>query len=260
MAGDPIISVRNLAARYGEDVILEGVSLEVYKGEILVILGSSGCGKSTLLRHMVGLDRVAAGKVMIDGVDITTCRSQEYHRILRKIGVLFQGGALFGSMTIGENVALPITEYSQLEKGPIEALVKMKLCAVGLDGYENHLPSEISGGMKKRAGLARSLALNPSILFLDEPTSGLDPVISAEIDDLIRHINQSLGTTMVIVTHDLGTIMRVADRSIMLDKTRKGIIAEGDPHELKRLSANPIVRNFFLRQARDPTAESESRP
>jgi len=259
MAEEPIISVRNLTARYGEDVILEGVSLDVYGGEILVILGSSGCGKSTLLRHMVGLDRVSAGSVVIDGIDITTCRSQEYHRTLRKIGVLFQGSALFGSMTIGENVALPISEYTKLDKGPIGALVKMKLCAVGLDGYENHLPSEISGGMKKRAGLARSLALNPSILFLDEPTSGLDPIISAEIDGLIRRINQSLGTTMVIVTHDLGTIMQVADRSIMLDKSRKGIIAEGDPHELKRLSSNPIVRNFFLRQARDPTAESESR-
>jgi len=260
MSKDTIISVRNIVAGYKGDTILDGVSLDVFRGEILVILGSSGCGKSTLLRHMVGLDRVMSGTVVIDGVDITQCDNREYHGTLRKLGVLFQGSALFGSMTIGENVALPILEYCGLDNADVESLARMKLCAVGLDGYENHLPSEISGGMKKRAGLARSLALNPRILFLDEPTSGLDPVISAEIDELIRRINQSLGTTMVIVTHDLGTILSVADRSIMLDKTRKGIIAEGDPHELKRLSANPIVRNFFLRQTQDSRAESETQP
>ena len=257
MFENPIISVRNIVAGYGEDIILNGVSLDVFRGEVIVILGASGCGKSTLLRHMVGLDRVTSGTVVIDGVDITQCTSQEYHRTLRKIGVLFQSSALFGSMTIGENVTLPILKYSGLSKDAAASLAKMKLCAVGLDGYENHLPSEISGGIKKRAGLARSIALNPGVLFLDEPTSGLDPVISAEIDGLIRRINQSLGTTMVIVTHDLGTILSVADRSIMLDNSRKGIIAEGDPHELKRLSVNPIVRNFFLRQAKSPVEAPE---
>jgi phospholipid/cholesterol/gamma-HCH transport system ATP-binding protein len=243
-----IIEVRDLTARYGEDVILDGLSLTVQEGEILVILGGSGCGKSTLLRHMVGLDKPSSGKVFIDGEDITLPDEVNLQLALKKIGILFQGSALFGSMTIGENVALPMEEHICLSKPAIAGLVRMKLGMVGLSGYENHFPSEISGGMKKRAGLARALALNPKILFLDEPSAGLDPILSAEIDQLILHINRSLGTTIVIVTHELESVFTVARRVVMLDKSKKGIIAQGDPRELQEHSENELVRRFFNRQ------------
>jgi len=249
MKNKAIISVKNLIARYDEELILDNITLDVFKNEILVILGGSGCGKTTLMRHMVGLNEPFSGKVFIDDVDITACDDETLSHTLRKVGVLFQGAALFGSMTLAENVALPIMEYSRLPKRSVDNLVRMKLCMVDLGGYENYLPSELSGGMKKRAGLARALALNPRILFLDEPTAGLDPVISAEIDDLILKLNQSLGTTMVIVTHELPSIFNVAQRVIMLDKSTKGIIAEGDPIYLKEHSANQYVRQFFNRKA-----------
>jgi phospholipid/cholesterol/gamma-HCH transport system ATP-binding protein len=242
-----IIRVENLVARYGEELILDNITLDIFKNEIMVILGGSGCGKTTLMRHMVGLNLPYSGKVFIDDVDITTCDDDILSHTLRKVGVLFQGAALFGSMTLAENVALPIMEYSRLPKRSVDNLVRMKLCMVDLGGYENYLPSELSGGMKKRAGLARALALNPKILFLDEPTAGLDPVISTEIDDLILKLNQSLGTTMVIVTHELHSIFNVAQRVIMLDKSTKGIIAEGDPRYLKEHSANRFVRQFLNR-------------
>lgn len=241
--------MRNLVAQYGQDRILDNVSFDIFEGEIFVILGGSGCGKSTLLRHMIGLNRPYAGSVMIEDSDITCCDPATFQRTLRKFGVLFQSGALIGSMTVGENVALPIAEYTGLPPRAISSLVKMKLAMVGLDGYENHLPSEISGGMKKRAGLARAMALNPRILFLDEPSAGLDPITSAEIDDLILRINAMIGTTMVIVTHELASIFAVASRIIMLDKKKKGIIAEGDPKYLKDHSQVPEVRRFFNRQA-----------
>lgn len=249
MENKAIIRVKNLVARYHEELILDDITLDVFKNEILVILGGSGCGKTTLMRHMVGLNEPDSGKVFIDDVDITTCDDEILSHTLRKVGVLFQGAALFGSMTLAENVALPIMEYSKLPKRSVDNLVRMKLCMVELGGYENYLPSELSGGMKKRAGLARALALNPKILFLDEPTAGLDPVISSEIDDLILKLNQSLGTTMVIVTHELPSIFNVAQRVIMLDKSTKGIIAEGDPMYLKEHSENQFVRQFFNRNA-----------
>ncbi|MBW1837445.1 MAG: ATP-binding cassette domain-containing protein [Deltaproteobacteria bacterium] len=248
MENEPIIKVRNLIAQYGEDVILDNITFDIFKGEVFVILGASGCGKSTLLRHIVGLDRAVAGKVIIDGVDITSCTDNAFHNTLRKIGILFQSSALFGSMTIAENIALPIEEYSDLPKNAIDHLVRMKLCMVDLGGYENYLPSEISGGMKKRAGLARALALNPEIVFFDEPTSGLDPVSSAEIDELILSINKIIGTTIVVVTHELDSIFSIAQRVIMLDKSTKGIIAEGDPRLLKDNADNLSVRHFFNRQ------------
>ena len=248
MSRQPIIQVRDLVARYGEETILEGVSFEVFEGEIFVILGGSGCGKSTLLKHLIGLIRPHSGQVIIDGEDITRADSEVYHRLLRKIGILYQGGALFGSMTLAENVALPITEYTDLSSDLVSALVRMKLNLVQLEGYEDYLPSEISGGMKKRAGLARAMALNPKILFFDEPSAGLDPVTSAGLDRLILHLNKSLGTTMVIVTHELQSILAVAQRVIMLDKATKGIIAEGDPAHLRETSRNPLVWRFFNRQ------------
>jgi phospholipid/cholesterol/gamma-HCH transport system ATP-binding protein len=248
MNRQPIIQVKDLVARYGEETILEGVSFEVYEGEIFVILGGSGCGKSTLLKHLIGLIRPYSGQVLIDGEDITHADSQGYHRLLRKIGILYQSGALFGSMTLAENVALPIMEYTDLSSDLVSALVRMKLNLVQLEGYEDYLPSEISGGMKKRAGLARAMALNPKILFFDEPSAGLDPVTSAGLDRLILHLNKSLGTTMVIVTHELQSILTVAQRVIMLDKGTKGIVAEGDPVHLRETSRNPLVWRFFNRQ------------
>ena len=248
MNRQPIIQVKDLVARYGEETILEGVSFEVYEGEIFVILGGSGCGKSTLLKHLIGLIRPYRGQVIVDGEDITHADSQGYHRLLRKIGILYQGGALFGSMTLAENVALPIMEYTDLSSDLVSALVRMKLNLVQLEGYEDYLPSEISGGMKKRAGLARAMALNPRILFFDEPSAGLDPVTSAGLDRLILRLNKSLGTTMVIVTHELQSILTVAQRVIMLDKGTTGIIAEGDPLHLRETSRNPLVWRFFNRQ------------
>jgi len=245
-----VISVKNLIARYVDDLILDDISFDVYEGEIFVILGGSGCGKTTLLRHMIGLNIPFSGKVLIDGTDITSCSDKEYQKALRKIGVLFQGSALIGSMSIADNIALPITKYSNLSQRVIDTLVRMKLCLVDLDGYADYMPSELSEGMKKRAGLARALVLNPKILFLDEPSAGLDPVTAAEIDELILHINRSIGTTMIIITHQLDSIYKVAQRLIMLDKRKKGIIAEGDPEFLRNNTKDPFVKQFFNRQAR----------
>jgi phospholipid/cholesterol/gamma-HCH transport system ATP-binding protein len=244
-----IIEVRDLVVGYGADTVLENISFDVEEGEIFIVLGGSGCGKSTLLKHLIGLIKPISGRIRIDGDDISDCDEATFKKILRKIGVLYQSAALFGSMTIAENVSLPIKEYTDLPQKSVETLVKMKLKMVNLNGYENHLPSEISGGMRKRAGLARAMALNPKILFFDEPSAGLDPVTSVELDNLIIHLNKSLGTTMVIVTHELQSIFNVAHRVIMLDKKTKGIIAEGNPKYLKEHSDDPFVRNFFNRKS-----------
>ena len=248
MRNDTIIEVKDLVATYEEDTILDRISFEVYEGEIFVILGGSGSGKTTLLKHLIGLYPPRTGRVIIDGEDISNCDDAECTAMQRKIGVLFQSGALFGSMTLGENVALPIREYTNLSEESVNDLVKMKLNLVNLDGYEDYLPSEVSGGMKKRAGLARAMALNPKILFFDEPSADLDPVTSAELDNLIVHLNESLGTTMVIVTHELQSIFTVAQRIIMLDQNTKSIIAEGDPRHLRDQSESPFVRHFLNRQ------------
>jgi phospholipid/cholesterol/gamma-HCH transport system ATP-binding protein len=249
LAKHKIIQVSDLTVGYGADIILENISFDVLEGEIFIVLGGSGCGKSTLLKHLIGLIPPQSGQIRIDGEDITNCNEMTFKKILRKIGVLYQSTALFGSMTIAENVSLPIKEYTDLPQKSVDTLVKMKLNMVNLKGYENHLPSEISGGMRKRAGLARAMALNPKILFFDEPSAGLDPITSVELDNLIIHLNNSLGTTMVIVTHELQSIFNVAHRAIMLDKQTKGIIAEGNPKHLKDHSENPLVRNFFNRKS-----------
>ncbi len=246
-----IIQARGLVAGYGDDIILDRISFDVYEGEIFVVLGESGCGKSTLLKHLVGLIQPYSGELIVDGENIWDCDEATFQQVLRRIGILYQGGALLGSMTLAENVALPIKEYTNLPRESVETLVKMKLKLVHLDGYENYLPSEISGGMRKRAGLARAMALNPRILFFDEPSGGLDPITSAGLDNLIVHLNKSLGTTMVIVTHELQSILSVSHRVIMLDKRTRGIIAEGDPKYLRDHSQNTFVRQFFNRQAED---------
>jgi phospholipid/cholesterol/gamma-HCH transport system ATP-binding protein len=244
----PVIVVDQLTARFGDNTIFDRVSFQVNPGEILVILGGSGCGKSTMLKHLIGLYQPAAGKVLVNGVDVNTYDDRILRRVRMDLGVLFQSGALFGSMTLAENVALPIQEYTDLDAATIELIVRMKLGLVSLAGYENHLPSEISGGMKKRAGLARAMALDPTVLFFDEPSAGLDPITSVELDNLIKSINAGMGTTMVIVTHELESIFNIAHRVIMLDKGARGIIAEGDPRELKDHSTDPRVVNFFNRR------------
>jgi phospholipid/cholesterol/gamma-HCH transport system ATP-binding protein len=248
----PVIVVDQLTARFGDNTIFDRVSFQVNPGEILVILGGSGCGKSTMMKHLIGLYKPAAGQVLVNGVNINTDDDRVLRRVRMGLGVLFQSGALFGSMTLAENVALPLQEYTDLDLAAIDLIVRMKLGLVSLAGYENHLPSEISGGMKKRAGLARAMALDPTILFFDEPSAGLDPVTSVELDNLIKSINAGMGTTMVIVTHELESIFNIAHRVIMLDKGARGIIAAGDPRELKDHSTDPRVVNFFNRR---PAAE-----
>jgi len=251
----PIIVVKDLTARFDDNVVFEGVSFQVYKGEILVIVGTSGCGKSTLLKIMIGLDKPYAGQVLYQGMDISRAEEKELNLYRQNIGVLFQSGALFSSMTIKENIELPLQEYTDLDPALINTIIKMKLGMVNLAGYENHSPSELSGGMKKRAGIARAMALDPKVLFFDELSAGLDPVTAAELDDLILKTNEALGTTMVIVTHELESIYKIAHRVLMLDKEAKGIIAEGKPLDLKKNATDPRVTSFFLRQKPAESAE-----
>lgn len=244
---EPIIEVKNLTKVYGKLTVLENVNFEIKRGEIICIVGGSGCGKSTLLRQIIGLENPTSGEIYVDGERYYPSKPNIQDRIMKKFGVMFQLGGLIASMTLRENIELPLKSYTTLNDQEIEEIIQLKLASVGLDGFQDYLPSEISGGMKKRAALARAMALDPEILFFDEPSSGLDPVTSAALDNLINELNRSLGTTMIIVTHDLASIFNVAHRIIMLDKSVKGVLAIGTPEELKN-SNNKVIYNFFNRK------------
>jgi phospholipid/cholesterol/gamma-HCH transport system ATP-binding protein len=240
----PMISVRDLHVQYGEREILHGISFDVARGETLVILGGSGSGKSTLLRTLVGLEKPTAGQIWMRGRDIATVSNDDMDEIRKKIGMSFQGGALFGSMTVGENVALPLHEHTKLETSTIEIIVRLKLDQVGLTGFEDYLPSELSGGMKKRAAVARAMAMDPEILFFDEPSAGLDPIIAAGIDHLILQLKKAFHITIIVVTHELASAFLIADRMMLIDKGQ--ILAYGTPEEM-RSSTQPRVRQFLDR-------------
>lgn len=244
----PAIEVEHLRAGYGDDVVLDDVSFTVGRGEVFFIIGGSGCGKSTLLRHMVGLHPPRAGSVRFFGQAFSAADPGARRAMLKTFGMLFQSGALWSSLTLRENVALPLEEYSTLSKREIQEVAALKLAQVGLGGYEDYYPSEVSGGMKKRAGLARALALDPAIVFFDEPSAGLDPVTSRKLDELVLQIRETFGTTIVIVSHELASIFAIADRVIMLDRAAKGIIAEGPPRELALNSRDPRVSEFLRRE------------
>jgi phospholipid/cholesterol/gamma-HCH transport system ATP-binding protein len=241
---EPAISLRNLRVSYGQREILHGITFNVLPGETLVILGGSGSGKSTLLRTLVGLEKPSAGEILIKGQDLAKASAGELDEIRRKIGMSFQGGALFGSMTVGENVALPLREHTHLEESTIEIVLRLKLEQVGLEGFEYYAPSQLSGGMKKRAALARALAMDPEILFFDEPSAGLDPIIAAGIDELILHLKRAFRMTIIVVTHELASAFLIADRMLLID--RGNVVALGTPEEM-RSSMQPRVRQFLDR-------------
>jgi phospholipid/cholesterol/gamma-HCH transport system ATP-binding protein len=244
-----IIRVEHLTIGYGGQALLNDLKFEVPHGEVFAILGGSGSGKSTLLKHMIGLYPPMDGHIWLDGIDIAAAEGATRLSALRRIGVTYQSGALFGSMTLAQNVRLALEEYTELPDEAMDLIARMKLDLVGLKDFADSLPAEVSGGMQKRAAIARAMALDPAILFLDEPSAGLDPVTSAGLDQLILRLKRGLGVTFVVVTHELPSIFTIADRVIMLDRRARGIVAEGRPQELRDHSDNPVVRQFFNRQA-----------
>jgi phospholipid/cholesterol/gamma-HCH transport system ATP-binding protein len=243
---EPVISARDLRVQYGEREILHGISFDVRPRETIAILGGSGSGKSTLLRTMVGLERPTSGSIRVHGADLARASKTALDAVRKKIGLSFQGGALIGSMTVGENVALPLLEHTDLEPSTIEVMVRIKLQQVGLIKFQHFMPSQLSGGMKKRAALARAMAMDPEILFFDEPSAGLDPVIAAGIDELILNLKQALAVTIVVVTHELASAFLIADRIIVLDAGH--IIGNAPPEELKK-SAHPRIKRLLNRVA-----------
>jgi phospholipid/cholesterol/gamma-HCH transport system ATP-binding protein len=248
MSEETVIEVAQVDAGYDGVPVLANLSFTVRRGEIFVILGGSGCGKSTLLKHLIGLNPPLRGQIRLMGDSISGGSEAERERAMRRFGVTYQSGALFGSMTLLENVSLPLEAFTDLPRGARNLMAEMKLDLVGLKPFASYFPADISGGMKKRAAIARALALDPSILFLDEPSAGLDPVTSAELDRLILRLRDTQGITFVIVTHELASIFAVADRCIMLDKQTRGILAEGRPADLRAQPPNATVRAFFNRE------------
>ncbi|MBE2189757.1 MAG: ATP-binding cassette domain-containing protein [Desulfobulbaceae bacterium] len=247
MEDDFIIEAQNITVRYGELTVLEDVNFKIRRGEIFVIVGGSGCGKSTLLRQLIGLEVPTEGQILIEGENLSEASQDDSSSIMKKFGILFQSNGLFASMTIGENVKLALDSNTSLDEETADRIIDIKLNSVGLINYKNFYPSEISGGMQKRAALARAMALDPDILFFDEPSSGLDPLTASALDKLIIELNAGLNTTMVIITHDLASILTISHRVLMLDKSVKGVITEGKPEELLNMKENELVYNFFNR-------------
>lgn len=247
----PCIEIDNLTMVYGDRVIQERLTFTVASGDIFIIMGGSGCGKSTLLRHLFGLHRPAGGTVLYDGVNFWASDAAARQAMMRRFGVLYQSGALWSSMTLAENVALPLEEHTKLSRPEINDLVELKLALVGMAGFGDYYPSEISGGMRKRAGLARAIALDPEIIFFDEPSAGLDPISSRLLDDLILELRESLGATIVVVSHELASILTIGTNSIFLDSESRTMIASGDPQRLLRESNDPRVINFLTRGRND---------
>jgi phospholipid/cholesterol/gamma-HCH transport system ATP-binding protein len=249
-ADSPIIQVESLVRKFGDRTVLDNISFNVHRGETLVIMGGSGCGKSTLLRHMIGSMKPTSGLVKLFGEEITAMKERELERVRLRFGMLFQSGALLASQTVGENVALPLLQHTDKSPEEIEQIVKQKLEMVGLTGFEDLKPDEISGGMKKRVGLARALALDPELLFSDEPTSGLDPIMTAVVDELTMKLTHGTHMTAVVVSHDMTSAFRIATRMIMLG--HGGIVAQGTPDEIRN-SPNPEVQQFINGEADGPT-------
>jgi phospholipid/cholesterol/gamma-HCH transport system ATP-binding protein len=243
------IEVRDLTMKYGPLVVMEDLTFEVERGEVFVIMGGSGSGKSTLLKHLIGLKAPAAGTILFDGEDFGAADAAARRRVQRRMGVLYQNGALWSGMTLAENVALPLEEFTQLEDDAVADVVALKLALVGLRGFEDYYPSAISGGMRKRAALARAIALDPEVLFFDEPSSGLDPISASRLDDLILELKASFGTTIIVVTHDLDSIFRIADRALFLDIEHRTMTALGSPAELRDNPPSDEVHRFLTRSS-----------
>ena len=250
---EPVISARDVRVRFGDREVLHGLTFDVQRGETLVVIGGSGSGKSTMLRTLVGLEKLSSGQVWIKGVDISQASSRELDAIRKRIGLAFQGGALIGSLSVGGNISLPLLEHTALERSTIEVMVRIKLEQVGLSGFENYSPAQLSGGMKKRAAFARAMALDPEILFFDEPSAGLDPITAAGIDELILSLKKAYGLTMVVVTHELASAFLIADRIVLIDR---GSIAAMGPVDEVRNSSHPRVRQFLDRVA-DSTVDDD---
>jgi phospholipid/cholesterol/gamma-HCH transport system ATP-binding protein len=247
MVTEPHIIVNDLTMAYGDFVIQRDLNFTVNKEDIFILMGGSGCGKSTLLRHLVGLKSPAKGSVFYQALDFWQATEQQRNKVMQGNGILYQSGALWSAMTLAENISLPLREYTQLSRAEIRELAELKLALVGLSGFEDYYPSEISGGMQKRAGLARAIALDPDVLFFDEPSAGLDPISAKLLDDLILELRDSLGATLVIVTHELASIFAIGNNSVFLDPESKTIIASGDPNILLTECDNPKVRRFLTR-------------
>ena len=247
--GEAHITVRDLTMAYGSFVLMRDLNFTVRRGDIFVIMGGSGCGKSTLLRHLIGLNEPAKGEILYGDENFTTAEPEQRQRLLRRFGVLYQSGALWSSMTLAENIGLPLGEYTELSPTEIREVASLKLALVGLKGFEDFYPSQISGGMQKRAGLARAMALDPEILFFDEPSAGLDPISSRLLDELIMELRASLGATIVVVTHELASIFTIATNSVYLDVETRTMTAAGDPKWLREHATDLRVRRFLSRGA-----------